>query len=152
MQRIASVLLLLVAVNATRFTPPKGSFLGMEGVTGEKEPVDKKEPVKPSMAAPKSVGSLADFYQHDSWNFGMPRGSVHFAAGRLGANPHPPIDEEGYKKDWLTEHRSEPYPKEAEGKMHHPDYNTAPKRSAASGSATPLGSLLLLPLLLCFAK
>jgi len=38
----------------------------------------------------------------------------------------PPIDEEGYKADWQTEHRSEPYPKESKGLQHHPKYNTSP--------------------------
>ena len=45
-----------------------------------------------------------------------------------------------YKKDWGTEHRSEPYPKSAEGKMHHPEYNV--EKSAAPASATPLGLLM----------
>lgn len=35
----------------------------------------------------------------------------------------PAVDEEGYKADWLTEHRSEKYPKASKGLQHHPAYN-----------------------------
>jgi len=42
-----------------------------------------------------------------------------------------PIDEEGYKADWGTEHRSESYPPESIGKQHNPSYDqTAAKISA----------------------
>merc|ERR1719456_431296 len=76
---------------------------------------EKKAPAsKPSV----SVGSFANFYQAGFRELAAP-GAVHFAAGA----ELPPVDEEGYKKDWGTEHRSEEYPKAAEGKMHHPDYN-----------------------------
>merc|ERR1719272_1053019 len=39
----------------------------------------------------------------------------------------PPIDEEGYKQDWHTEHRNDPYPEDAEGKWHHPEHNGQPE-------------------------
>lgn len=38
-----------------------------------------------------------------------------------------PVDEEGYSKDWTTEHRNEPYPADSKGKQHHPDFDETVK-------------------------
>lgn len=55
----------------------------------------------------------------------------------------PVVDKEGYEKDWLTEHRSEPYPESAVGKAHHPDYENHFSSARRLTSNLLLSALLL---------
>jgi len=54
------------------------------------------------------------------------------------------VDEEGYKKDWGTEHRSEEYPAEAKNLQHHPAYGGAAEKSVAVAIATVFAGAALL--------
>lgn len=79
----------------------------------------------------------------------------------------PKYNEKEYEDDWGTEHKSGKYPKESEGKYHHPDYKYTPAPAEAkpepkfspagekpqeAKSSAFRGALPLAALLICIAS
>lgn len=56
-----------------------------------------------------------------------------------------PVDEEGYKKDWRTEHSNDEYPDRSIDKFHHPDMSD---KYYPTQAASTLGVMSLLVLLI----